>query len=122
MSIRREDYYTYLDDNAVVGDAGHLDAGIGDVLDGTGGARHGLDADRVCRVNNLRVLDDDVGDIVVIAAADGTDRETMATCEVALVVDPDMHLEASLPEQYPPVKVISDPELMAKQSSWLYTV
>jgi hypothetical protein len=55
------------------------DALVGDVLHRAGGARDGLDADTVVRVDNLRVKDLHGIDNVVIAAAHGTDRETVAT-------------------------------------------
>jgi len=55
------------------------DALVGDVLNRASGAGDGLDTDTVVRVDNLRVKDLYSVDDVVIAAADGTDRETVAT-------------------------------------------
>lgn len=66
-----------LDHDAVLGDVGQGDVLVGDVGDGAGRAVHGLDADAVVRVGDLRVLDDYALDDVVRAAADGTDGQAV---------------------------------------------
>ena len=54
------------------------DALVGDVLDRALGVRNSLDANTVVGVNDLRVEDLHGVDDVVVAAADGADRETVA--------------------------------------------
>lgn len=67
-----------LDDDPVISDTGQLDVGVGDLADGAGGVVHGLDADAVSRVGHGGVGDGDVLDGVIVATADGADRETVA--------------------------------------------
>lgn len=69
-----------LDDDAVVGDVGEGDAGVGDVLYAAGGVVDGLDADAVLGVGDGAVGDVDVCDVVVVAATDGADGETWKWC------------------------------------------
>jgi hypothetical protein len=59
------------------------DALVGDVLDRALGVRNSLDADTVVGVNDLRVEDLHGVNDVVVAAADGADRETVATGAVS---------------------------------------
>lgn len=59
------------------------DALVGDVVDLASGARDGLDADTVVRVDDLGVEDLHAIDGVVVAAADGANGETVATGAVA---------------------------------------
>jgi hypothetical protein len=66
-----------LDDNAVLADVLHRDTRVGDVVDGTGGTRDGLDADTVVRLNDLGVLDKDTVDDVAGTAADRADADTV---------------------------------------------
>lgn len=66
-----------LDDDTVVGDAGELDVGVGDVLDGTSSVVDSLDANTVLGVRDSRVDEGDVLDGVVVAATDGADGQTV---------------------------------------------
>ena len=66
-----------LDDDAVLGDVGQRDVLVGDVGDGACRAVHGLDADAVVRVGDLRILDDYALDCVVGAAANGSNGEAV---------------------------------------------
>lgn len=59
------------------------DALVGDVLDRARGTRNGLNADTVVGVDDLRVEDLHGVNDVVVAAADGADRETVTTGAVA---------------------------------------
>jgi hypothetical protein len=74
-----------LDDDAVLGDAGERDAGVGDVGDGARRAVHGLDPYAVLRVDHLRVCERHVLDRVVVAAAHGADGEAVATVAVQVL-------------------------------------
>lgn len=67
-----------LNDNAVVGDARELDVVEGYARNFAGGAGDGLNADAVGRVGDGRVGDCDVADGIVVAAANGADRKTVA--------------------------------------------
>lgn len=68
-----------LDDDAVLGDTREGDVLVGDILDGPGGAVYSLDAHAVCGVLYHVVIDVDVFNSVVRAAANGTDGETVTT-------------------------------------------
>ena len=68
-----------LNDDTIVCDAGEGDIAVSDVLDGTGRARDRLDPDTILRVGDLGVGDDHVLDGVVVAAANGTNAEAVAT-------------------------------------------
>ena len=68
-----------LNDNAVLADAGHGDALVGDAFDGSGGAVNCLDANTVLRVCNGGGFDRYCLDGVVGSAANGTNAETVAT-------------------------------------------
>lgn len=67
-----------LDIQTVVGNAGEGDVLVGDVGDGTVGARVGLDAHAVLRVGDDGVLEGDGIDGVVGLATDGPDGQTVA--------------------------------------------
>ena len=67
-----------LDLDAVLGDAGQGDVAVGDAGDLARLAGDGLDADAVGGVFDGGGLDVDVGDGVVVAAADGADGEAVA--------------------------------------------
>lgn len=73
-----------LNDNTILGNAAKGDVLVSDVLDGTGSARDGLDADTVLAVDDLVVVNVDILDGVVGAAADGTDRQTVSTRAVGV--------------------------------------
>jgi hypothetical protein len=68
-----------LDDDTVLADVGESDSLIGDVLDGSLGARNGLDTDTVLGVDDLRVENLDGVNGIVVTTADGTDGETVST-------------------------------------------
>ena len=67
-----------LDNDAVIGDAGHNNVRVRDLRHGTSGTRDGLNSDGVLGIAHGGVLDSDVLDNVVGAAADRTDGETVA--------------------------------------------
>jgi hypothetical protein len=66
-----------LDDDTILGDVLESDVLVGNARDGTSGARDGLDADTVVRVDNSVVRDDDVLDYVVAATTNGADGDTV---------------------------------------------
>ena len=68
-----------LDDDAVVGDSGQLDVGVGDVADGAGLVDNGFDAHAVRRVADGRVVDSDILHSVVVTATNGADGQAVAT-------------------------------------------
>lgn len=78
FSSRRSVFVILLDNDAIVRDAGNLVVGVSDILDGTGGVVDGLDAEAVGGVCDGVAGDDDVGDVVVVAAADTADRNAVA--------------------------------------------
>lgn len=66
-----------LNDNTVLLDAGKGVTAVCDSRNGTSGARDSLDTDAVVAVDDLVVGEVDVADSVVVATANGTDRETV---------------------------------------------
>lgn len=71
-------------DDAVVGNVGEFDIGIGDVLDRSFGVVHSLDANSVGRVRDGAVGNVDVGHFIVGASTDRAHRDTMAARAVTV--------------------------------------
>lgn len=67
-----------LDNDAIIGDAGHDNVGVCDLRDGTCSTRDGLNSDGVLGVAHGGVFDGDVLDDVVGAVADRADGEAVA--------------------------------------------
>lgn len=76
-----------LNEDAVLGDLGEGDVGVGDLVDLAGGVLHGLDADAVGGVGDLGVEELHVVDDVVVAAADTADGETVSAVAVTVLED-----------------------------------
>ena len=68
-----------LDQDTVLGDVGHGEVGVGDLVDLSGGVHGGLDADGVGALGDLVVGESNSVDDVVVAAADAADGQTVAT-------------------------------------------
>jgi hypothetical protein len=83
LAGRRAVLVVLLDHDSVLGNVLKGDVLVGHVLDGAGRAGDGLDADTVVGVDDLGVKDLYGVNDVVIATADGADRETVATGAVS---------------------------------------
>jgi hypothetical protein len=68
-----------LNNNTVLGDSGENISRVSDAGDFASGTVDSLNTETVLRVGDLVVQELDVGDSVIVATADGSDRETVAT-------------------------------------------
>lgn len=107
-----------LDEDAVLGDLGEGDVGVGDLVDLAALVLEGLDADSVGGVDYLGVEELDVVDDVIIAATDAADGETVTTVAVTVLEDDVLFLVSIVIRKISHER-LTVPELTATQSSWL---
>lgn len=107
-------------EGAVLGNVLKGDLVVGHLVDGTGVADGGLDADTVDRVLNDVVVEGNSVDNIGRTATDGSNRQSVTTgAKTVLESDAlEMKLASGVELKEGGLAV---PELTATQSSWLYT-